>query len=420
MKIGIQTFGSRGDVLPWIAIADGLSKAGHDVSFFYTSYIDAKFSHFSNDKLEIRSTREFFPEKEVYSKIPKKKLYLLNSDELCDYIFVDIINLFEEEILLAANEICENNDLIITHPNCYHVATLAEKNNVPRIIMMPEHLFTPYNSNTKMEDMDEGVNKYFLKSFNELRHKYQLSPVLNARTEVFCSKLLNILIYSKVFHFKNEEWDHLYKCTGFLEITNNKESVISDELKKFLDDGDAPIFFSVGSLAFFEGEESDIIDIFLRSIQLSGCRAIIQGKWDDCNNELLKSENIFLVDYIQYSSIFPLCAGAVHHGGAGTTHATLKYGCPSITIAYAWDQFYWGNELVRLGCSPVLLKRRSVDHIQLAGAISCLLKDYDYKIKADGIRRKMKRENGVSKTVKLIEEFIDIHFLKAEPSQMAI
>ncbi len=37
MKIGIQTWGSEGDINPFIALASGLSKAGHTVKLAISS-----------------------------------------------------------------------------------------------------------------------------------------------------------------------------------------------------------------------------------------------------------------------------------------------------------------------------------------------------------------------------------------------
>ncbi len=37
MKIGIQTWGSNGDIRPMLALADGLKKAGHSVTLVVSS-----------------------------------------------------------------------------------------------------------------------------------------------------------------------------------------------------------------------------------------------------------------------------------------------------------------------------------------------------------------------------------------------
>jgi hypothetical protein len=36
MKIGIQTWGSHGDIRPFVALADGLQAAGHEVTLVVT------------------------------------------------------------------------------------------------------------------------------------------------------------------------------------------------------------------------------------------------------------------------------------------------------------------------------------------------------------------------------------------------
>jgi sterol 3beta-glucosyltransferase len=41
MKIGIQTWGSDGDILPFLALAEGLQAAGHQVTVAFTS-VDKK------------------------------------------------------------------------------------------------------------------------------------------------------------------------------------------------------------------------------------------------------------------------------------------------------------------------------------------------------------------------------------------
>jgi UDP:flavonoid glycosyltransferase YjiC (YdhE family) len=46
MKIGIQTWGTEGDVRPFIALAGGLSAAGHDVTLAFTEITNQQFSAF--------------------------------------------------------------------------------------------------------------------------------------------------------------------------------------------------------------------------------------------------------------------------------------------------------------------------------------------------------------------------------------
>ncbi len=42
----------------------------------------------------------------------------------------------------------------------------------------------------------------------------------------------------------------------------------------------------------------------------------------------------------------------VHHGGAGTTAAGLRYGKPTLVCPFFGDQFFWGEMVKRRGCGP--------------------------------------------------------------------
>ena len=52
MKIGIQTWGSDGDILPFIALANGLKVADHNVTVVYTSVDNKDYSSYG-DKFDI-------------------------------------------------------------------------------------------------------------------------------------------------------------------------------------------------------------------------------------------------------------------------------------------------------------------------------------------------------------------------------
>jgi sterol 3beta-glucosyltransferase len=153
----------------------------------------------------------------------------------------------------------------------------------------------------------------------------------------------------------------------------------------------------------------------LEAIELAGCRAIIQADWRKSSYRPENNKNIHLVDYLPHHLILPKCLGMVHHGGAGTSHAALLNECPSIVIAYAWDQFYWGRELDKLGVSAGMIKRKYLDALQLAGAIRRLSLDLDFKQNAVQTRRNMKREKGLERAEKyLLEAFAELPITTAE------
>jgi sterol 3beta-glucosyltransferase len=413
MKIGIQTYGSRGDINPWIALGQKLARAGHQVSLYYTSYTDADFSHYTEPHLAVISTRDLDADSGAYAKVQAKAIYDMDILDLTDYMVKEIFDLFENEMILAGRRLCQDSDLIINNPNLYHTACLAEKYKIPRANILVECQFSP--SNRVSQYRDEHINNYFLARINNYRHSLGLGPIHNVRDEMFNSGWLNLLAYSRVFSTDEESWGARYKLCGYFDLDIDPALKLSDEMELFLAEGSKPIFISMGSLAFFEGASFTIMPILLEAIELAGCRAIIQADWRKSSYRPENNKNIHLVDYLPHHLILPKCLGMVHHGGAGTSHAALLNECPSIVIAYAWDQFYWGRELDKLGVSAGMIKRKYLDALQLAGAIRRLSLDPDFKQNAVQTRRNMKREKGLERAEKyLLEAFAELPVTTAE------
>lgn len=413
MKIGIQTYGSRGDINPWIALGQYLARAGNSITLYYTNYTGGDFSQYAEDNLEIISTRDLDRDSGAYEKVTPRKIYEMDILTLTNYMVEEIFDAFEHEMMLAGELLCQQSDLIINNPNLYHTSCLAEKYRIPRVNVLVECQFSP--SNRVSQYRDEHINAYFLARVNQYRANIGLPDIQNVRDEVFNSNTLNLLAYSRVFATDEDTWGERYKLCGYFaldtaqspkqskELFKESSEKLPEELENFLAQGTKPLFISMGSLAFFEGAGFDIFSTLLAAVKLSGCRAIIQANWDKISCDLPTDESdLFFIDYIPHHLILPRCLGVVHHGGAGTTHAALLSECPSIVIAYAWDQFYWGRELDKLGVSAGMIKRKFLDHIQLAGAIRRLISDPEFKQNAVNVRRNMKREKGLEKAEKYL------------------
>jgi sterol 3beta-glucosyltransferase len=404
MKIGIQTWGSRGDINPWIALGQGLQKSGHEVILYYTCFTNLDFTDYSREGLTIRSTKEYCTNPEIYKNVPYRKVFEMEQQEGCTYILDEVYSLFDDEITHTGEYLCQTCDLIINVNLLYQLPNLAEKYNIPVITVHVDYNFA--HTSKDQGNIDAAINNIYLHKINKFRDGLGLAHITNVRTQIFCSSVLNLILFSKIFGEEQEAWGINFKIGGFLELENKKEVVAPDELISFVEKGTPPVFFSIGSLSFFEENILEVLELFVKSIRLSGCRAIIQADWQNITYDLPADLDIYKISYIPHNLIFPHCLCVVHHGGAGTTHSTLINGCPSIVVAYAWDQFIWGCRLINLGTAPGLLKRKNVDEIQLAGNIRNIMANPEYKFMAEGCRRKMKRENGINKAVRLIEEHI--------------
>jgi len=57
----------------------------------------------------------------------------------------------------------------------------------------------------------------------------------------------------------------------------------------------------------------------------------------------VRSPHVHVVDTVPHGWLFPRCAAAVHHGGAGTTAASTAAGIPTAIVPFFGDQPYWGG-----------------------------------------------------------------------------
>ena len=57
----------------------------------------------------------------------------------------------------------------------------------------------------------------------------------------------------------------------------------------------------------------------------------------------------FLLDKVPHDWLFSRIDAALHHGGAGTTGASLRAGIPTLIKPWFGDQFFWASRVQALG-----------------------------------------------------------------------
>jgi UDP:flavonoid glycosyltransferase YjiC (YdhE family) len=133
----------------------------------------------------------------------------------------------------------------------------------------------------------------------------------------------------------------------------------------------------------------------------AGCRAIVQSRWKSVG-DIEEDGDIYRLGAAPHSRLFPHCAAVVHHGGAGTTQTASLYGCPSAIVAHIADQYFWADELKRLGVAPGRLDRRTATPEGIARAIRQILGSQPMRARAKALGEQLAAENGVAKAVAII------------------
>jgi sterol 3beta-glucosyltransferase len=115
------------------------------------------------------------------------------------------------------------------------------------------------------------------------------------------------------------------------------------------------------------------------------------------------------VDEVPHDWLFDYVEAAVHHGGAGTTAASLRAGIPTVVVPFFADQPFWGRRVTEMGVGPEPIPRRSLTVERLTSAIQQATADRDMKSRAAALGQRIKEENGIEHAI----EAFDLHLRKA-------
>ena len=323
-----------------------------------------------------------------------------------------------DRMVEASEWLCQENDFVIGHFLALTLVPAALKFKCPRVAVhlspnsvASKHLSPTGNSlSLPLNWLAWQLVDYLFKNkvfpfINDLYRHYGLPAINNFNREVTLSEDLNLIAASKALFTTPNDWsDNIHTC-GFLDTPLLTENWRAPQgLYHFIENGPAPLFFTFGSYTQYNNESAT--KLFLDTARETGQRAIIQSNWDKISFAV-NDANIFKIENCPHHEIFPLCAAVVHHGGAGTTQSALRSGCPSVVVAHAFDQFYWGARLYKLAVAPKILHRRNVTKERLAEHIFEVMETPEYGQSAHTLANQMQQENGVANAVELINRYFD-------------
>jgi UDP:flavonoid glycosyltransferase YjiC (YdhE family) len=117
------------------------------------------------------------------------------------------------------------------------------------------------------------------------------------------------------------------------------------EVASWIAAGTPPIFFGFGSIPV--ESPADTIAMIGGACAQLGERALVGAGWTDFG-DVPQLEHVKVVGAVNFAEIFPACRAVVHHGGAGTTAASLRAGVPTLILWMADVQVVWGAAIKKL------------------------------------------------------------------------
>jgi UDP:flavonoid glycosyltransferase YjiC (YdhE family) len=233
----------------------------------------------------------------------------------------------------------------------------------------------------------------------ELRRELGLPRGKDPLFEGRNSTHLVLALFSKVIGEPQPDWPANTLVTGF-PFYDEEDSRLAPELKEFLDQGEPPIVFTLGSSAvrdagsFFEESAGAAERLGKRAVLIIGPSI----------NQVTRSlhHDVIALEYAPYAKIFPRASVVVHQGGVGTTGQALRAGKPMLVMPFGGDQYDNGARVARRGAGRTIM-RRQYTAVRAADELRELLDNPRYRQTAAELSSRIQTENGVRAACDAIE-----------------
>lgn len=407
MRISIHTLGTRGDVQPYIALARGLARHGHEVRLAGP----AQFERFVSEK-----GIPFVP-------LPGEFLSLLDTPEgkaavaggqgfsagfkLLKHVRPLMRRLLDADWAAAR---AFRPDLFVYHPKSIAAPHIAQCMGIKAILASPLPGFTPTSAfPTPMLPFSSlgpfnkvshqlairGADFLFGKVIKEWRH---LSLGLTRGTAV--APAATLYAYSRYVVPVPNDWNERVLVSGYWFLDDGASWHMPPDLASFLADGDKPIYVGFGSMPGIDPQRlaREVID----GLSRAGKRGLLATGGGALEMKSVP-DHVHVISAAPHDQLFKHVSAALHHGGAGTTGASLRAGLPTIICPFFGDQPFWARRVAHLGAGPQALDRKALTADVLAAAF--LSTDTPVmRSKANELGQLIRQEDGVAQAVQFIEQ----------------
>lgn len=355
MKFALASYGTRGDIEPSAAVGRELLRRGHDVHLAVppelVSFVESigltavpygpQVQEFLDEEFLRNMWRDFFREPtRVVLKIWEPLIRHWGEVSATLKSFADGADLLSTGLNFeqAAANVAEHYDIPLA--GLHHFPMRANGQLVPNI---PPPL---------VRSTMTAIEWLFWRATRGVEDAQRLElslPKAKRRSQrrIAEHRWLEIQAYDEVcFPGLAAEWAKWGDRRPFVgALTMELTTDADDDVASWIAAGTPPICFGSGSIPV-ESPAATVEMISAACTQL-GERALICFGGTDFS-AVPPSDNVKVVGVVNYASVFPACRAIVHHGGSGTTAASLRAGVPTLVLWSSADQPYWGAQIKRL------------------------------------------------------------------------
>ena len=374
LRITLIAFGSRGDVVPLVALGHELHAHGHTVRLAsHAEFAGMAAAHNLAFASVNGSYQDFLstPEGRAALGIPR------NSPLGCLGLYrpfqFDAPEAFEHCWHATADAdaiVCSG----VATPVGIHIAT---RRGLPLVLglvvpgirtrnfvhpsMPPWPLGRVYKrgSYALANGLIEYGNRGVLDAWRQAADRLGGPPRHSARAIV-------LVAVSPVLLPRPTDWPANIHVTGFWLLPHTPVDP-PPELEMFVHDGKAPLAIGFGSMP--EDRPQQLRQIILDALETLDMRAVIIGGSGGALAGFAATDRILQVPFADYDWLCPRASVVVHQGGVGTAAFALRAGRPQVAVPYCLDHTFWASQLRAIGVTAVPVRRHRLSAGGLTAAI---------------------------------------------------
>lgn len=420
MRVLVYAYGTRGDVQPYLALAEGLSRAGHDA-------VLAAPERFA-DAVESRGI-EFSPWDDESLKLldrPDVKDMLLNvqsPEELAKtqaYLKAESFRLYPHLLDGVWRAAWRGADLLV-HPYVGATAAhqAAEKIGAPNVlaVLYPNYVTSAYYPSPDLASSGADDNLAAHAAYNQRKpvpevvsavEKWRRETLelptragwLDAKHRPDGSPAPVLHGFSRHLVPVAPDWPEWVHTTGFWQLPTSADWTPPEELTRFLAAGPTPVFVGFGSMT---SNDPDVVgEKVVAAVRKAGVRAIVVTGWGGIKIPD-PPQDILVLEDVPYDKLFGLVSLAVHAGGAGTLNTALAAGIAQVPCPFHDEQHTWSRRLADVGVATEPIWQKDLTADLLADAIRTAGTDPGISASVARMRDLVRGEDGIANAVAALE-----------------
>jgi sterol 3beta-glucosyltransferase len=417
MRVALVTYGTRGDMQPYVCLARALADRGHEVRVIapgngeeMARAADVPFRALPMD-VQAMFLEEPAQRMLAAGRITAFARWLQNEEKA-----------FATDLWRTLMSETEGVDVIVSYPylaeHCEAIATARQIAHVPLFLTpfipsrsFPSAAITQRGRWRQLGPLNRISHQLVLEVFRRLtrddvaalRQELGIPPASQKMWRTITDgEAPCLLAYSQTLFPNPGDWPTSAHQAGFFEPWPELRAQLGEhgvppELDGWLKAGSPPVFLGFGSMPVLDTKS--LLRTVRATLRNLGVRGILAAGWSELDT--VSDDTLFVIDQVDHQSLLPRCAAAVHHGGAGTIHASLAAGTPTLVCSVFFDQPFWGAQCRRLGVGATIPFAK-LDAKNLTRGLRTVL-DGKVAARARDVAGRMANENGIKTAVAHLE-----------------